>query len=449
MNYKHVHFIGIGGISMSGLAKILLHNNIKVSGSDMASSDMTQLLEKIGAKITIGQTKENIENPDLVVYTAAIAEDNPELMEARSRGIRTIERSVFVGELMKGYNTSVAVAGTHGKTSTTSFLSHIFLSADTDPTIMVGGELDAIGGNIRCGKNDYMLLEACEYHRSFLEFFPQVGIILNVEADHLDYFRDIDDIIDAFADFGALIPEDGALIVNKEDKNSIKATNKATCKVITAGYKDADYNAENISFDADGKATYDIVSNEEKIATVSLGVSGMHNVLNSLCAFAASDFLGLDKARIVEGIESYKGVRRRFEYKGEVNGFKVIDDYAHHPTEIRATLTTAKEMEHNRVWCIFQPHTYTRTYTLFDDFKEVLTLADITIIADIYAAREKDTGLVSSKELAEATEGAMYLESFEKIEKYILDNARHGDVVITMGAGNIYKLGENLLEIAK
>lgn len=445
MTYNHVHFIGIGGISMSGLAQILLHNNIKVSGSDVSSSNLTEYLEENGAKITIGQSEKNIENPDLVVYTAAISEDNPELMEARRKGIRTIERSVFVGEIMKEYKVSVAVSGTHGKTTTTSMLSHVFLSADTDPTIMVGGELNAIGGNLRCGKNDYMILEACEYHRSFLEFFPTVGIILNVEADHLDYFKDIDDIIEAFSDFGALLPKDGALIVNSENENTIKASKKATCRVITVGYKDSDYNAENIFFDENDKATFDIVSNGEKIATIKLNVSGKHNVLNSLAAFAAGDFLCLDRKSIISGIEAYHGVKRRFELKGMVNGFKVIDDYAHHPTEIRATLTTAKDMEHNKVWCIFQPHTYTRTKTLFDDFKEVLTLADHTIIADIYAAREKDTGLVSSKELAEATEGAIYLESFDKIREYILENATEGDIVITMGAGNIYKVGESLL----
>lgn len=446
MTYNHVHFIGIGGISMSGLAQILLHNNIKVSGSDVSASNLTQLLEDNGAKITIGQSENNIENPDLVVYTAAISEDNPELICARQKGIRTIERAVFVGEIMKSYKTSVAVAGTHGKTTTTSMLSHIFISADTDPTIMVGGELNAIGGNLRCGKNDYMILEACEYHRSFLEFFPTVGIILNVEEDHLDYFKDLDDIIEAFSDFGALLPENGALIVNKENENTIKASKKATCKVISVGYNDADYNAVNISYDKDGRATYEIISQGERIATIHLGVGGEHNVLNSLAAFATGDFLGLEREDIIDGIESYTGVKRRFEYKGEVNGFKVIDDYAHHPTEIRATLTTAKEMEHDRVWCIFQPHTYTRTKTLFDDFRDVLTLADITIVADIYAAREKDTGLVSSKELAQATEGAIYLDSFDKIEEYVLSNAREGDVVITMGAGNIYKVGENLLK---
>ena len=446
MNYKHVHFIGIGGISMSGLAQILLHNNIKVSGSDTSSSNLTELLQRNGAKVTIGQTKDNIENPDLVVYTAAISDDNPELIEARNKGIRTIERSVFVGEIMKGYKTSVAVAGTHGKTTTTSMLSHIFLNADTDPTIMVGGELNVIGGNLRCGRDEYMILEACEYHRSFLEFFPTVGIILNIEEDHLDYFKDLDDIIEAFADFGALIPDTGALIVNKENENTIKATKKATCKVITVGYSDADYIAKNISFDTDGRATYDVYTKDGKIATVSLGVGGEHNVLNSLCAFASSDFLNLERGDIAEGLISYTGVKRRFEFKGEVNGFKVIDDYAHHPTEIRATLTTAKEMEHNEIWCIFQPHTYTRTLTLFDDFAKVLTLADHTVIADIYAAREKDTGIVSSKKLADATEGAIYLESFQKIEEYILNNAKPGDLVITMGAGNIYKVGEELLK---
>lgn len=446
MNYNHVHFIGIGGISMSGLAQILLHNNIKVSGSDANQSHLTRLLEENGAKITIGQRAENIENPDLVVYTAAISDDNPELMAAREKGIRTIERAVLVGEIMKNYHTAIAVSGTHGKTTTTSMLSHIFLSADTDPTIMLGGELDIINGNLRCGDKEYMILEACEYHRSFLHFFPTVGIILNIEADHLDYFKDLDEIIDVFSDFASLIPENGALIVNKENENTLKASKMAKCKVITVGYEGADYNAVNIKYDSMDRASFDIVSEGKILTHIDLGVSGEHNVLNALSAFASSEFLNLDTKCIKNGMESYNGVKRRFELKGEINGFKVIDDYAHHPTEIKATLSTAKDMEHNTVWCIFQPHTYTRTKALFHEFSQALKLADRVILADIYAAREKDTGLVSSKDLADKTENAIYIKDFPEIKDYILKNAKKGDIVITMGAGNIYKLGEDILK---
>lgn len=443
---KHIHFIGIGGISMSGIAQILLHNGVKVSGSDIRSSHLTDDLEKNGAKITIGQRAENIENPDLVVYTAAVKDDNEELMAAKEKGIKCVERAVMLGEIMKEYKTAIAVAGTHGKTTTTSMISHVLLSGETDPTIMVGGELDIIGGNLRKGSKEYFLTEACEYHRSFLEFFYKIGIILNVDADHLDYFKDIDEIIDTFSDFAKKIEKDGYLIVSNDDPNSVKAAKGATCNIITIGRHDADYVAKNIVFDAYGKAYFDIYHKGEKITDITLNVIGTHNVYNALSAFACGRILGIDTKKIKDGIESFGGTKRRFEKKGYFNNIPVIDDYAHHPTEIKATLKTASKMDINKIWCIFQPHTYTRTKALFNEFISALKYADNVIVADIYAAREKDTGLVSAKDLADKMDNAIYLPSFSEIEDYVAKNAKEGDVIITMGAGDVYKIGESLIK---
>lgn len=442
---KHVHFIGIGGISMSGIAQILLHNGVKVSGSDIKESHLIDDLIKNGAAVNIGQRAENIENPDLVVYTAAVKEDNEELMEAKKKGIKCVERAVMLGSIMKEYKTAVAVAGTHGKTTTTSMISHVLLYGETDPTIMVGGELDIIGGNLRKGGKEYFLTEACEYHRSFLEFFYKIGIILNVDADHLDYFKDLDEIIDTFGDFAARIGKDGYLIISNDDKNSVKASKKADCNIITIGRNDADYVAKNIVFDPLGRASFDVYHKGENISHLSLNVIGTHNVYNALASFACGCVLGISAGKIKEGIESFGGTKRRFEKKGYYNEIPVFDDYAHHPTEIKATLKTASKMDAGDIWCIFQPHTYTRTKALFDDFINALSYANHVIVADIYAAREKDTGIVSAKDLADKMDNGIYLPSFDKIEQYVAQNAKQGDVIITMGAGDIYKVGESLV----
>lgn len=449
MKENHIHFIGIGGISMSSLAQILIHNGKKVSGSDVTRTHLTDELEKQGAKITIGQKKENIENPDLIVYTAAISEDNEELMEARRKNIKTIERAVLLGEIMKKYPLSIAVSGTHGKTTTTSMITHILLANDTDPTVTVGGELNAISGNLRLGRSDYFLTEACEYHRSFLEFFPKIGIILNIEADHLDYFKDLDEIVDTFCDFAKILPDDGTLIVANDNPNTIKTIKHAKCKVITCGLNDADFVAKNIEYDQSGCASFDVYHNGECITRVSLSVNGKHNIYNALCAFACGYDLGFDTKLIKKGLLSFGGTKRRFEKKGEAFGFMVVDDYAHHPTEIKATLKAAKNAKYNNVWCIFQPHTYTRTKALLDDFAKALAYADNVIITDIYAAREKDTGLVCAKDLADKTNGSIYIKEFSDIKDYIIKNAKQGDLVITMGAGTVYKIGEMILDEKK
>ncbi len=426
---------------MSAIAKVLLHNGSRVSGSDFASSKSTDELIALGADITIGHSADNITNPDLVVYTAAISKDNPELKMAVSKGIETITRAEMLGRIMQNYSKAISVAGTHGKTTTTSMMSYVLMKACLDPTIMVGGELDIINGNFRIGSSEYFLTESCEYCRSFLSFFPTVGIILNVEEDHLDYYKDLDDIKSAFSDFSALIPEDGVLVVNAEDSDAMDCAKAAKCKPISYGFNKGDYRAVNISFDDFGYPSFDIVRDGEKLASLTLSVVGRHNVLNATSVFAAALAMGIDIEYIKQGLESYTGTKRRFEKKGYCNGALIIDDYAHHPTEINAAFDSVKKIKHNTVWCIFQPHTYTRTKALFDDFAKVLSRVDRVILTDIYAAREKDTGIVSSRDLAERIPDSLYIPDFADIAEYIKKAACRGDIIITMGAGNVVDIG--------
>ncbi len=434
---NYVHFIGIGGVSMSAIAKVLIHNGIKVSGSDRNVTKSTKELEAMGATVFASHCAENIKNPDLVVYTAAIKDDNEELKMAKEKGIKTITRAKMLGEIMKNYSRAISVAGTHGKTTATSMLAYVLMKASLDPTIMVGGEIDIIDGNFRQGKSDYFITESCEYCRSFLSFFPTVAIVLNVDSDHLDYYKDLDDIKDAFRDFVALVPKDGVLVVCADCENTMDCLKKAQAKPITYGINSGEYRATSISFDNFGYPTFTIEQDGEKLATLTLNVVGKHNVLNATGIFAAADNMGIDKKFIIEGLEAFKGTKRRFEKKGYANGALVIDDYAHHPAEIEATQRAIGQMKHNASWCIFQPHTYTRTKALFDDFASVLSGFDNVVITDIYAAREKDTGLVSAKQLAEKIDNAVYIKEFEEIAKYIKENVKENDIVITMGAGNV------------
>ncbi len=439
---NHVHFIGIGGISMSAIAKVLLHNKVKVTGSDFSGGKSTDELISLGADVVIGHSADNIKNPDLVVYTAAISDDNPELKAAREKGIETIARAEMLGRIMKNYKKAISVAGTHGKTTTTSMMSYVLVKALLDPTIMVGGELDIINGNFRIGNSEYFLTESCEYCRSFLEFFPTVGIILNVEEDHLDYYKDLDDIKSAFSDFSKLIPSDGVLVVCAEDSDALDCVKNALCAPITYGFDKGDYMAKNITFDDFGYPSFDVYKNGEKIISLTLNVVGRHNVLNATSVVAASLAMGIGTDAIKSGLEGYHGTKRRFEKKGYCNGALIIDDYAHHPTEIAAAFDSVKKIKHNTVWCIFQPHTYTRTKALFDDFARVLSRVDRVILTDIYAAREKDTGLVSSKDLADKIPDALYMKTFDEIADYIKKAACRGDIIITMGAGNVVNIGD-------
>ncbi len=449
---KHVHFIGIGGISMSGLAEILLDKGFTVSGSDSKESELTDHLTRMGAEIAYGQRAENItDNIDVVVYTAAIHPDNPEFAEAAGRGLPMLTRAELLGQLMQNYKTSVAVSGTHGKTTTTSMLSHIFLAADTDPTISVGGILPAIGGNIRVGGPDVFITEACEYTNSFLSFFPNVSLILNVDADHLDFFGTYENIRKSFRAFAELLPADGTLIICTDIPEYTYFTEGLPCKVITFSMDGAaDYTADDILYDEYAHPSFTLLYKGENIGRYTLKVPGRHNILNAIAAIAAARELGVGNDAIKEGFATFSGTERRFQTKGFVKGFEIVDDYAHHPTEINATLDAALKYPHKRLWVIFQPHTYTRTKSLLSQFAKALARADEVILTEIYAAREKDNLGISSKDVADRIISlgtpAHYIKTFPEIEEYVAEHVQPGDLLLTMGAGNVVDIGENLLD---
>ena len=448
---KKIHFIGIGGISMSGLAAVLLNSGFKVSGSDFKNSPIVEKLESSGAEIYIGHKRENIKNVDLVVYTAAIPSDNAELLEAKEKNILLMDRAEFLGEIMKGHKYNVAVSGTHGKTTCTSMLSHVTLAGNLDPTILIGGELDVIGGNFRIGASEYFLTEACEYNRSFLKFFPYIGVILNIDADHLDCYKDIDEIADTFLKFSKLIPEDGYLIGYNDDFRVKEILSKVNCNTLSYGFDDsADVTAKNIVFNTNGCATFDVYKDNKSLLTLTLDVPGKHNILNALATVCVSIIFNISNENVIEGLSDCKGAHKRFEYKGEINGITVIDDYAHHPTEIKATLSTAKQIKHNKTYCIFQPHTYTRTKTLFNEFTECFGDTDELILMDIYAAREKNTGLVSSDELGDAIRlkgvKCTNVHSHDEALAYVKSKLETGDLLLTVGAGDVVIVGEKYLE---
>ncbi len=456
IDFEHpgrIHFIGIGGISMSGFAELLHSMGFTITGSDWHESKITRHLESLGIQVVYGQREENITKEiDLVVYTAAVKKTNPEYQEAERLGLPLLERAAMVGQVMKNYSSAIAIAGTHGKTTTTSIASHIFLEAELDPTISVGGILQAIGGNIRIGHSGHFITEACEYTNSFLKFFPTIGVILNIEEDHMDFFKDIDDIRHSFRAFAERIPANGTLIINADIDNYTEIINGLSCRVLTYGLENtnADFTAANITYDDLGRGSFDAVVSGQKQGHYCLSVVGKHNVSNTLGCLALASLYGIDSSTIQRALTAFHGADRRFEYKGERNGFTIIDDYAHHPTEIRATLSAAVNYPHKTLWCAFQPHTYTRTRAFLKDFAKSLALADKIILADIYAAREKDPGDISSQDLAHELEKlgkkVYYFGSFEAIEKFILKNLVNGDLLITMGAGNIVDIGESLLK---
>ncbi|MDD2978451.1 MAG: UDP-N-acetylmuramate--L-alanine ligase [Hespellia sp.] len=448
----HIHFIGIGGISMSGLAEILLEEGFTISGSDSKESPLTKQLEKSGAHIFYGQKASNIaEGIDCVVYTAAIRRENPELIEAVAKKIPMLTRAELLGQLMKNYKLPIAVSGTHGKTTTTSMISLILLEGKKDPTISVGGILKDIGGNIRVGKSDTFITEACEYTNSFLNFFPKISVILNIEEDHLDFFKDLEDIRHSFHQFAAILPEDGTLVINGNIQNYPEIYEGLSCSVITYGMSEEfDYSAANITYDEKGRVAFDLLEKGKVTDHISLSVTGDHNVSNALSAIAVAKLIDIPMETIKKGLSAFTGTDRRFDYKGTLNGVTIIDDYAHHPTEIKATLKAAKHYPHETLWCVFQPHTYTRTKAFFPEFAEALSHADHVVLADIYAARETDTLGVSSSMLADEIQklgtDAHYFPSFEEIEDFLRKKCINGDLLITMGAGDVVNVGEDLLK---
>lgn len=453
--YKNIHCIGIGGIGLSGIAEILLSRGHHVTGSDMRESDITEKLIGDGAKIYLGHRGKNVEGADLVVYTVAVGDDNPELVRAKELGIPMITRAQALGALMTEYGSSIAISGTHGKTTTTAMISLILRDAQMDPTISVGGNLDEIGGNFYVGGMDYFVTEACEYRDSFLELRPTIEIILNIDSDHLDYFKDVEHIARSFDRFAHLVPADGTIIAYDANPFVRSVIEGLPNNAVTFGFSTgSDYYASNISFDNDGMPRFDAFHQGEKLGRIELSVPGEHNILNALAAIACCDILGVETDRIVQTLHEYTGIHRRFDVLGRISGdVRIIDDYAHHPTEIKATLAAMRNMKHNRLWCLFQPHTYTRTMALLDDFADSFDVADKVVLAEIYAAREKNIYKISSKTLRDKIrehdpdKDVYYIESFEDIARFVYDNAGEGDLILTMGAGDIYKVGEMILEM--
>ena len=456
---SRIHFIGIGGISMSGFAEYLHTQGFKVRGSDNSQSKISDHLVDLGIEFHLGQRSANITSDiEVVVYTAAIQEDNDEYLEVQRRAIPMLSRAQMIGQVMLNFKDSIAVSGTHGKTTTTSILSLIFMEGDLDPTISVGGILDAIGGNIRMGKSEHFIIEACEYTNTFLEFNPKRGIILNVDADHLDFFKDLQDIRNSFHLFAKRLPKDGQLFINAEIDNYEELTSDLDCEVITYGILDPKYRkgncdydiaADRIEFDEHSVGSFDLYYKGELLDRIRLNVIGIHNLSNSLPAIGVAIQEGLPIDIIKKALLSFNNSKRRFEYKGEIGGVTIIDDYAHHPTEVTATLVAAQNYPHKNIWCVFQPHTYSRTKQHLKEFAKALSLSDKVILSDIYASREKDPGDISSKDLEKELQNlgteVNYFSSFDDIENYLLQNCMNGDLLITMGAGDIVSVGENLL----
>ena len=446
---KKIHFIGVGGISMSGLAEIFLLKGFQVSGSDTNYSPAIQKLESLGLTFFNGHHAENVHTAEIVVYTSAVKPDNVELVQAFNLNIPAISRAQLLGYIMNEYGKSIAVAGTHGKTTVTSMVSYIFEKLCCDPTILVGAQLDIIGSNMKMGSSDYFIAEACEYCRSFLNFFPYSATILNVEPDHLDYFKDANDYHSAYSEFLNNVHQNGFVVACYDDADLMRLTANIPQRLVTYGLTGGDFTASDISVSATG-TTYILLYKEEKLCKVTLSLHGAHNISNSLAALANAYMYGLDMQKSADALTSFKGASRRFEYRGTVCGASVYDDYAHHPTEIRATLNTAKEVSEGKIICVFQPHTYSRTKEFFNRFATSFDGADILILTDIYAARETDDGSVSSKMLADKIRDSFsecyYIGSFDEISKKIKSVAGKKDTVIVMGAGDIVKLTEILLQ---
>lgn len=446
-NKERIHLIGIGGVSMNSLGQLLLHRGVPVSGSDRLRTDVTARLEALGAKIAYEHKAENVEGASLVVRTAAVHDDNPEIARAHELGIPVMERAEAWGHLMRDYENVVCLAGTHGKTTSTSMMTLVAMEAQLDPTVMVGSNLPAIGGTLRIGGKGCFVAESCEYCNSFLSFAPTVAVVLNVEEDHLDFFKDLGDIIHSFRAFVELTPMNGLVVVNGDDPNAMRCVDGLDRRIRTFGLNgDADVRATDIR-DENGYYRFTVLIDGAPYAKVALSVPGRHNMLNALACCAAAEFLGVPGEAAERGLNKFTGSSRRFQLVGKMpNGATVVDDYAHHPSEMRATLSAAKEMGFDRILCAFQPHTYTRTKALFAEFVEALKLCDQAVLAPIYAAREQNTIGIYSSDLAKQVPGAVALDSFADIAAYLRREAGPNDLVLTMGAGNINEVGPMLVK---
>lgn len=449
--YHHIYMIGIGGISMSGIAEILANWGFLVSGSDRVSSAQTKYLEEHRVKVNIGQSKENItKDIDLIVYTAAIKEDNPELQQAREMGILCVERGEFLGELTKLFSKSIGISGTHGKTTVTSMVSMIFLAANLDPTIQVGAVLPAIEANYKVGKSDYFIIEACEYADSFLNFQLESAIVLNIDNDHMEYFKTMENMEKSYQEYVSHLPSSGVLVLNGDDPRCRHLLKYTKAHVLFVGQNEGDFTCRNVSFDLDGRASFDVNHNQSFYGHISLGVSGKHNVLNSLCALALCDFYQIPLASIQKGLKDFTGAARRMEYKGLFMGARVYDDYAHHPTEVLATAKTVKMKNYRESWAIFECHSYSRMKDHLQDFAHSLSFFDHVIVANIYAARENNIYGVTEDDLVlllqESGVDAIHLQTYEEMKSYLEKRVKENDLLITIGAGTITNFAKELVK---
>lgn len=442
---KQIHFIGIGGSGMCPMAEILSTEGFTITGSDIYESDTLEKVRSSGISVFMGHNKENIKNAELIVYSAAIKKDNPELIEATNKNIPFIERSVMLGILTRRYKRSIAVSGTHGKTSTTAMITQILVDSKIDPTAIIGGTLSSIGGNSHIGKSDIIVCEACEYVDTFLELSPSISIILNIDADHLDYFKNLENIQKSFRNFAKSTSD--CLIINGDDENTLKAIENLDVKVLKFGLNPTnDYYATNICTSNKIGSKFSLMHNDEKLTDIILNVPGKHNIYNSLAAITTCHYIKVNAEDIKKSLEKFTGVHRRFEILGKPRGIVVADDFAHHPTELRAVLTSSMSMGFKRVFAVFQPHTYSRTFILMDDFVDALSIADKVVISEILPVRETNVYNVTSRDLGNKIENCVCIDTFEDITKYICKNAEPGDLVLTIGGGNIYKCANMILE---
>ena len=441
---RRAHLVGIGGVSMSPLAEVLHKAGMVITGSDMRNSATVEHLRSLGIPVAIGHRAENIQGAELVIRTAAVHDSNPEIAAAHAQGIPVFERAQAWGSIMRGYKNALCISGTHGKTTTTSMCTHIIMAAQMDPTVMIGGTLPLLGSGYRVGHGDTIILESCEYCNSFLSFFPTVAVILNIEADHLDFFKDLEDVEHSFRAFADRVPENGLIVANADDANTMHTLEGEARPILTFGLEQGDVHAANLTWEK-GLPSFDVIYRGELFTHVTLRVPGEHNVKNALAAAAAAIALAVEPQAVRDGLAAFRGAGRRFEHKGTYHGAEIYDDYAHHPDELHALLTTAKGLDYQRVVVAFQPHTYTRTYKLFDRFVEELKLADVAVLAEIYAAREQNTLGISSRDLVAQIPGSIYCPTLADVTEKLREIARPGDLILTVGAGDIYRAGEKLL----
>lgn len=443
---KKIHFVGIGGSGMCPLAEILHHKGYELTGSDNSESETLDRIRSYGIPVTLGHHPENVKGAELVVYTAAVKADNPELVAAKELGIPAVERSVMLGMVTRRFKNSIAVSGTHGKTTTTAMITQVLMNAGADPSAVIGGKLPLIGGNGRVGKSETIVCEACEYVDTFLQLNPAISVILNIDADHLDYFHTVENIIRSFRQFAEQTTN--ALVVNGDDANTRKAVEGLNhAKILTFGFDvKNDYYAGNIAETRQARECFAVMKHGEKLADVTLSVPGKHNIYNALAAFAVADYLGVEAAVIADSLHAFTGVHRRFEIRGNFNGITVADDFAHHPTELTATLTAAAHMGFQNVWAVFQPHTYSRTYLLLDEFAKALSIADHVVLSEILAVRETNTYHIYAKDLAAKVPGCVWFKTFEEITDYVTEQAKPGDLILTIGGGDVYKCANMIVK---